>query len=71
MEKDPPASAGDAKVVGSIPGWGRFPVEGNGNSLQYSCLENCVNRGACGLSSMGSQRDMTEQLTLSLLLVML
>ena len=39
----PPASVGDA---GSIPGSGRSPGEGNGNPLQYSCLENSVDRGA-------------------------
>ena len=43
MVKDPPANAGD---VGSIPGSGRSPGEGNGDSLQYSCLENSINRGA-------------------------
>ena len=32
--------------MGSIPGSGRFPGEGNGNSLQYSCLENPMDRGA-------------------------
>ena len=42
MVKNPPANAGDA---GSIPGWGRSPGEGNGNSLQYSCLENPINKG--------------------------
>ena len=31
--------------LGSIPGWGRSPVEGNGNPLQYSCLENSTDRG--------------------------
>ena len=36
-------SAGD---LGSIPGSGRFPGEGNGDPLQYSCLENPVDRGA-------------------------
>ena len=46
-------SAGD---LGSIPGSGRFPGEGNGNPLQYSCLENPMNGGAwCRLLSMGSQ----------------
>ena len=35
--------AGD---MGSIPGWGRSPGEGNGNPLQYSCLGNPINRGA-------------------------
>ena len=43
--------------LGSIPGSGRFPGEGNGNPLQYSCLENSVDGGAwCRLLSMGLQR---------------
>ena len=42
---------------GSIPGSGRSPGEGNGNPLQYSCLENPMDRGACGLQSMGSQQS--------------
>ena len=41
--KNPPASAGD---TASIPGLGRSPVEGNGNPLQYSCLENPMDGGA-------------------------
>ena len=41
--KDLPANAGDA---GSIPGLGRSPGVGNGNPLQYSCLENPMDRGA-------------------------
>ena len=41
--KNLPASEGD---VGSIPGLGRSPGEGNGNPLQYSCLENPMDRGA-------------------------
>ena len=40
MVKDPPAYAGDIRDVGSIPGSGRSPGEGNGNPLQYSCLES-------------------------------
>ena len=44
--KNPPANAGDARDVGSIPGLGRPPGEGNGSPLQYSCLENSKNRGA-------------------------
>ena len=40
--KNPPANAGDVRDVGSIPGWGRCPGGGNGNSLQYSCLENLM-----------------------------
>ena len=51
MVKDPPADVGD---VGSIPGSGRTPVEGNGSPLQYSCLGNLV---PCGLQSMGSQKS--------------
>ena len=45
MVKNPPANAGDAKDVGSIPGSGRSPGAGNGNPLQYSCLENSTERG--------------------------
>ena len=41
-----PANAGDARDSGSIPGLGRSPGEGNGNPLQYSCLENPWDRGA-------------------------
>ena len=44
LVKNPPASAGDVRDVGSIPGWGRSPGEGNGNPLQYSCLENPMDR---------------------------
>ena len=43
MIKNLPANAGDE---GSIPGSGRTPGEGNGNPLQYSCLENPMDRGA-------------------------
>ena len=44
--KNPSANAGDAEDVGSIPGLGRFPGEGNGNPLQYSCLKNPMDREA-------------------------
>ena len=44
--KNPPANAGDIKDMGSIPGLGRSPEEGNGNPLQYSCLENLMDTGA-------------------------
>ena len=44
VAKNPPASAGDAKYAGSVPALGRSPGEGNGNPLQYSCLENPMNR---------------------------
>ena len=44
--KNPPASAGDARDMGSFPGLGRSSGVGNGNPLQYSCLENFTDRGA-------------------------
>ena len=40
------AKAGDARDACSVPGAGRFPGGGNGNPLQYSCLENLMNRAA-------------------------
>ena len=43
---NPPANAGDVRDEGSIPGLGRSPGEGNGNPLQYSCVENPMDRGA-------------------------
>ena len=46
MVKHPPANAGDAGDTDSIPGSGRYPGEENGNPLQYSCLENPMDRGA-------------------------
>ena len=46
MVKNLPASAGDIRDKGSIPGLGRFPGGGHGNLLQYSCLENPMDRGA-------------------------
>ena len=44
--KNLPANAGDVREVGSIPGSGRSPGEGNGNTFQHSCLENHIDRGA-------------------------
>ena len=46
MVKNLPTNARDARVVSSVPGLGRSPGEGNGNLLQYSCLENPIDRGA-------------------------
>ena len=46
MVKNLPASAGDAGDAGVIPGWGRPSGVGSGNPLQYSCLENFMDRGA-------------------------
>ena len=44
--KNPPANAGDIRDWGSIPRLGRSPGGGHGNSLQYLCLENPMDRGA-------------------------
>ena len=44
--KNPPANAGDLRDVSPIPGSGRSPGGGHGNPLQYSCLENAMDRGA-------------------------
>ena len=53
--KNPAASAGDARDAGWIPGSGRPSGVGNGNSLQYSCLET-MDRGAWWAPAHGSQR---------------
>ena len=46
MVKNPPGNAGDIRDSGSILGWGRSPGGGHGDPLQYSCLENLMDRGA-------------------------
>ena len=52
------ATAGDPRDMGSIPRSGRSPGGGHGNPLQYSCLENPIDRGAwqAAVQSIGSQR---------------
>ena len=61
MVKNPPANAGDIKGTGSIPGSGRSPGGERGNPLQYSCPENPMDRGVCGLPFTKSKElDMTE-----------
>jgi len=55
MVKNTPASAGDVRDTGSIPGSGRPPREGYDDPLQYSCLENPMDRGAWRLQFTGSQ----------------
>ena len=52
VSKESARNTGD---LGSIPGWGRYPGEGDGNPLQYFCLENSMDEYG-GLQSMGSQR---------------
>ena len=65
--KNPPTNAGDIRDLGSIPGMGRSPGEGDGNPLQFSCLRNPMDRGACWATVHGvAELDMTEWLTLSL-----
>ena len=54
-----PANAGDVGDVGSIPGSGRSPGEGNGNPLQYSCLENSMDRGAWWATVHGVTKSWT------------
>ena len=56
MVKNLPANAGD---VGSIPGSGRSPGEGNGYPLQYSCLANSKDRGACQATVYGVAKSWT------------
>ena len=46
MVKNPPANAGDVRNEGSVPGSRRFPGGGHDNPLQYSCLQNPMDRGA-------------------------
>ena len=59
--KNPPANAGEAGDAGSIPESGRSPGEGNGNPLQYSCLENPMDRGAWWATVYGAaELDTTE-----------
>ena len=56
VAKNLPADAANTGATGLIPGSGRSPGEGNGNPLQFSCLENSWMEEPGGLQSMGSQR---------------
>ena len=58
--KNPPANAGDIRDAGSIPGSGRSPGGGHGNPLQYSCLENPVDRGAWRATVRGVTKSQTR-----------
>ena len=62
MVKDPPASAGDGRL---IPGSGRYPREGNDNQIKYSCLENSMERRSlvCYSAWDHEESDTTEQLS--------
>ena len=57
--KNLPASVGDARDVASIPGLGRSPGAGNGNPLQYSCLENAMDRRAWWVTVHGVTKSQT------------
>ena len=58
--KNLPANAGDTGEVGLIPGSGRYPGGGNGNPLQYSCLENLMDRGAWRATVHGVTKSQTQ-----------
>ena len=58
--KNLPANAGDIRDVGSIPRLGRSPGVGNGNPLQYSCLENPIDRGAWQATVHGVTKSATQ-----------
>ena len=61
MVKNSPASAGDIRDIGLIPGLGRSLGEGHGDPLQYSCLENPKDRGAWRATvHVVTELDMTE-----------
>ena len=58
--KKPPANAGGARDVASIPGWGRSPGVGSGDPLQYSCLENPMDRGVWWATVHGVTKSQTQ-----------
>ena len=60
MIKKLPANEGDIRDVGSIPGSGRSLREGHGNPLQYSCLENPMDRGAWWATVHGVAKSLTR-----------
>ena len=57
MVKSPPANAGDVRDRGSIPGSGRSPGGGQGNPLQYCCVENPMTEEPGRLQSIGLKRE--------------
>ena len=62
--KNPSANAGDMRDMGLIPGSGRSPEEGHGNPLQYSCLENPMDRGELvGYGAQGHKESDTTEAT--------
>ena len=63
-KENPPANAGDIRETGSIPGSGRSPGGGHGNPLQYSCLDNFMDRSLVGYSPWGHKESDTAEATL-------
>ena len=59
-DKEPPANAGDLRDAGSILGLGRSPGGGHGNPLQYSCLENPMNRRSWWATVHGVTKSWTQ-----------
>ena len=64
--KNLPANTGDTREVGLIPELGRFPGGGHGNLLQYSCLENPMDRGAWRATVPGVAKSRTQLKGLSM-----
>ena len=60
--KNPLANAGDIRDVGWISGSGRYPGEGNAHPLQYSCLENSMDREAWQLTVHGVAESQTQMM---------
>ena len=58
--ENPHDNAGDAGDMGSIPGWGRSSGEGNGNPLQYPCLENPMDGGVWWATVHGVTKSGTQ-----------
>ena len=65
MVKNTPANTGDITETGSIPGLGRSPGGGHGNPLQYSCLENPMDRGAWQVRDHSIAKNWTQLKRLS------
>ena len=57
--KNSPANAGDIRDIGSVPGLGGSPGGGHGNPLQYSCMENSMDRGALQAAVQGVAKSWT------------
>ena len=63
MVKNLPANAGDTRDVGLVPGSGTILRVGNGNPLQYSCLENSMGKGAWWVSLWGHKEPVMAEHT--------